>query len=268
MSNLNVTESTVLVQILTCAKSPEERLAHSQNQLNQHLKGLPAQFVMGYVADDPIVSHIYDERQNKRKLKRELTQTEIAVYAGHRKAMQNFLDSNFSASLILEDDFLFSDPELVRLCIQEAGAILVEGRNLIKLFDFLSAHHKAAAIYETEVRGVSLVKHKSPSAGMAAYLISREGAQRFLARPKIFRMIDEDIKYFWELGLEIWSVPNNPIAETSTSLGNSLIEVGRAQQKKQKSLARSLFGNLLTAHRKICAFIEARKFSRAINRQR
>ena len=50
---------------------------------------------------------------------------------------------------------------------------------------------------------VEIVNYVAPTAGMVAYLASREGAQRFLSRSQVFRRIDEDTKYYWELGLPV-----------------------------------------------------------------
>ena len=58
------------------------------------------------------------------------------------------------------------------------------------------------------------------------------------------------MKYFWELGLDIWSVPGNPVIEVSDRLGGSLVHTDRDQTKTRR-LVRSIWGNLLTADRKI-----------------
>jgi GR25 family glycosyltransferase involved in LPS biosynthesis len=149
---------------------------------------------------------------------------------------------------VLEDDFGFRDVGQVSRVLESWPAML-EQRDIVKLFDF----EKRAVnrpMFSRRAGGVELVKWRSPTAGMVAYLISRQGAQKFLARDRIFRPVDEDVKYFWELGLNIWSVPGNPVIEVSEHLGGSLVNTDRDQTKTYR-FVRSIWGNLLTADRKI-----------------
>ena len=46
-----------------------------------------------------------------------------------------------------------------------------------------------------------IVNYAAPTAGMVAYLVSREGAQRLLSRRHVFRQIDEDTKHFEAMAL-------------------------------------------------------------------
>ena len=105
-------------------------------------------------------------------------------------------------------------------------------------------------VFRDTAGGVPLVKWSAPTAGMVAYLISRAGARKLLARDRVYRQVDEDLKHYWELGLDIWSVPGNPVAEVSDKLGGSLIDDDR-ENLRNRVLARSLWGNVLTTERKI-----------------
>ena len=91
--------------------------------------------------------------------------------------------------------------------------------------------------FQRKVDDVTLVKWSSPTAGMVAYLITREAAQKLLSQTQIWRQVDEDTKLFWEF--YIWSVQGCPIVDNSDALGGSLI-VSERQQARQGNLPRSL----------------------------
>lgn len=243
--------------VLVCAKSPEERIVSAKRQLAQWLPHIQNEFVMGYVGTDTIIDEIYDVGLNSKWLKRPLVDVEIAIYAGHRKVWQSFLESHAEIALVLEDDFKFADPQIVTKAVGSADVLLASGRNFIKLFDF--DQDKSRRIHSRlMIDGNDLIQWHSPRAGAVAYLISREGARRFLKRPLIYRQVDEDIKYYWELGLDPWSIAGNPVTENSLTLGGSLAENDRSN-RVPTSIVKKIHGNLLTLHRKIMNRIQIMK---------
>jgi GR25 family glycosyltransferase involved in LPS biosynthesis len=235
--------------IVTCAKSPPARLHSARRELAALDPAIRSNVVMGAVAEDAEIDRLYDARRNRRCMKRGLTRTEIAIYASHRMAWQAVLDAGVPCALVLEDDFRIRDPALARRTLSAWPALMAEGRNLVKLFDFAKPRPHRAAL-ERQVDGVPLVKWAAPTAGMVAYLITADGARKFLSRKRVFRQVDEDIKYFWELGLDIWSVPGSPIVDSSADLGGSLVE-GERRANRTRTLGRSLWGNALTVDRKL-----------------
>lgn len=241
--------SDLLVLIVTCSKSPPERLVSVSKELAALNLSLKFEIVDGCIATDASVDEIYDPRRNNIRMKRPLSRIEIAVYASHRLAWQRLIDSDYAAALVFEDDFTIDDPDVVKSIILRWGDVLGEGRDIVKLFDF-EKRKENRAVREAKAGDVNLVKWASPSAGMVSYVISRDGAQKFLSRQKVFRQVDEDIKYFWELGLNIWSVRQNPVSEISHKLGGSLVEFDRKKIRK-RSLLRSFWGNLLAVDRKL-----------------
>src|SRR5690606_14160090 len=116
-----------------------------------------------------------------------------------------------------------------------------------KLFDFeprAIAQRKAAD-------DIEIVHYVYPAAGMVGYLISREGARKLLSRRNVFRQIDEDTKYYWELDLRVYSTVPNLVREVSAGLGGSLVEPERQHIRDDRTLARSLKGMIMSADRKI-----------------
>ncbi|MFZ2103703.1 MAG: glycosyltransferase family 25 protein [Oricola sp.] len=240
---------TLIVEVVTCRKSPPGRRESATRQLEGLPLAVESEFVDGFVGEDPIVDTLYDEAANARNCKRGLSRAEIGIYASHRLAWQRLLDRGDAAALLLEDDFFFRDPALVEAILRNWKALLGDDRDIVKLFDFERKSSNVPVLSE-RIAGIELVKWRSPTAGMVAYLISRDGARKLLARDRIFRPVDEDIKYFWELDLNVWSAPGNPVTEISGDLGGSLVNHER-ERVKQRVLIRSLWGNLLTLDRKI-----------------
>lgn len=263
MSHATQHISDLSVLILTCRKSPAARVASARAALQALDLPMKIEVVEGYVGEDSHVDTLYDAKQNRRWTKRAISRTEVAVYATHRLAWQHLRQSDAGAALILEDDFAMRDPDTVARVITFWRDMLGHERDIVKLFDF-EKRTRNRAIFRTHVHGVDLVKWTAPSAGMVAYLISRRGAEKFLSRDRVFRQVDEDTKYFWELGLNIWSIPNNPVSEISHTLGGSLVEADR-QSNRERRVMRSLWGNVLSVTRKTRTwmYLTAERFTRS-----
>ncbi len=249
MSPVDPALAPLLVLILTCDRSPPERLVSAHGQLTTPGRALDVRVINGHLAGDPVVDELHDPGSARWRTKRPMSRTEVAIYAGHRRAWQTLLDSDAPFALFLEDDFTVADAQRFVSVLRGAQSLLSDGRHVVKLFDFEKQRPTMAAMSRV-IADVEIVRWQSPTAGMVAYLISREGARRFLRRKRIFRPVDEDLKYWWELGLDVWSVPGNPVVEASAQLGGSLVEADR-EQMRSRTFGRSLWGNLLTLDRKL-----------------
>lgn len=260
-------EDPLLTLVVTCRISPRQRIDSALRKIAELNVPLKVEVIDGLVAQDAEVDMLYDARRNRLGMKRPLTRVEVAVYGSHRCAWEELVRSGRPAALILEDDFAIRDQTTFLSAIQNSAKILGTQRDVVKLFDFEKKKANRVLI-QHEVEDVTLVKWSSPTAGMVAYLITREAAQKFLSRSKVWRQIDEDTKYFWELGLDIWSVPDCPVVDDSNALGGSLIESARQQNCKRR-LLRSLWGNVLAVNRRLRTRyylgLERKKWSRLRN---
>ncbi|WP_269932158.1 glycosyltransferase family 25 protein [Aminobacter sp. HY435] len=191
--------------------------------------GWPFQFVQGLTPQSPETVCLYDPQMNRRRCKRPLAPVEVAAYASHRKAMREFLDTEQPLALVLEDDFRLLDPAAFTERMEGLLAAPVEW-DILKLFDF----QQRPVVDEVNVGDVAIVSHGSPTAGMVGYLITRQGAEKMLSRPRVYRQIDEDIKYFWELKLRVLSVRPNLVTDISERLGGSLLEADRNHIKQKR----------------------------------
>ena len=240
-------EAPPAVLVLTSRASPPARLRSAMAQATSIADASRVRVVDGATPSDGIVAELHDAKAARRWSKRPPIPAEVAAYATHRMAWRALLDGGGAWALVLEDDFVVLDEAALRAVIAAAGELLSAGRDIVKLFDLPGERERGRTIART-VAGIGIVKREHVRAGLVGYLISRDGAARFLSRRHVFRVVDEDIKYHWELGLDIWSVTENLVADGSADLGGSLIDEAR-KASRRRSLRRSIKGNLLAAHR-------------------
>ncbi|RST80051.1 glycosyltransferase family 25 protein [Aquibium carbonis] len=233
--------------ILTSKASPQARLRSALAQAATIVDDDCVHVIEGATPADAIVESLFDARLARRWSKYPPVPAEVAAYATHRLAWQALLDGGGPSALVLEDDFVVLDGRALRRMLAAACDLLSERRDIVKLFDLPGERERGRSFTRT-IAGIEIVKREHVRAGLVGYLISRDGAARFLSRGRIFRVVDEDIKHHWELGLDIWSVPQNLVADASAELGGSLIENARTTTRR-RSVWRSLKGNLLAAHR-------------------
>ena len=230
--------------VLTFEGAGSMRRDSATRQMRQFQPALSWHMVSGYNADDAGLEQHYDAALNRKHSKRPLGCGEIAVYAGHRKMMRQFLETGRPFGLFLEDDFASLDAaSRWRHLIGNVEGIM-GGKDMLKLFDF--GPPKSGFLERDSHGPIEMVKPLSVGAGVVGYVLSRNGAQKILSRQKIFRQIDEDIKYFWELGLDIWAVRPQMVREISDVLGGSFLEAERsAIKKRHRNVVTSMRGNYL-----------------------
>jgi glycosyl transferase, family 25 len=242
----------MLIFILTCPAYAERRLEPAMEQAKSLFPGHQVEAVTGFDAGAPEAVSLYDARANAWRLKRSLTPGEIAAYATHRLAMRRFLDSGADSAIFLEDDFIALDADALRFVADQGSALLPSGADMLKLYDFprdrqLKKNRPVALVRHMRLE---LAKWWSVPAGTVGYVITRRGAACFLKRERVFRQIDEDIKYFWELGLDVWSTSLPLLGERSLALGGSRLETERIGRPKTR-LHRRIFGMGLVLERKL-----------------
>ncbi|MEX3007446.1 glycosyltransferase family 25 protein [Hoeflea sp. TYP-13] len=230
--------------VLTFEGAGQRRRSSAGAQMRVIAPEIDWQFVSGFNPDDTRLEQHYDTELNRKYSKRPLSQGEIAVYAGHRKMMQMFLESGNPFGLFFEDDFgNLGSAWHWRHLIANIGAVMADG-DMLKLFDF--GPPRNGFVTKRNHGPIELIKPRSVGAGAVAYILSRQGAAKILSRERIYRQIDEDIKYFWELGLDIWTARPSLVGEISASLGGSFLEDGRRKIKyNNRGIGTSVKGNYL-----------------------
>ncbi len=203
-------------------------------------------FVAGYRPEDPEIDRSYSEALNRASMKRPLSRGEVAAYLSHRRALAAFLETDAEFALVMEDDFGAVDPENFRAQISKLVQAPLHW-DIIKLFDYQLRKKPRARL---NLGTIDLVEYPSPTAGMVAYLVRRSGAEKLTRRPVLFRPIDEDIKFYWEIGIYAFSVIPNLVSELSDKLGGSTIEPERFRIRSQRSFWRALHGNRIEVKRR------------------
>lgn len=238
----------VAVKVLTCSDSPEMRLASARRQLSFISERHSVEVVRGFVPGDAGLEGLYDRVRNRRAMNRRLSDREIAVYGTHRLAWKSIRNGPAPVGVVVEDDFAITDRRRFAEIVDEAARIC-SGRGVVKLFDFPKTG--ANPVVATFAAGsVQLVRWRYPTAGLVAYMITRDTAAKLLARERVFRPVDEDLKYFWEMDLDVWSVSPSPVGEQSDTLGGSLIDHDR-RAAKSRVISDRLRGNLIRLHWKL-----------------
>ncbi len=248
MKNINI-------QVLSCENSNAMRLQSVTKQLLGIVDEYDVDILNGIVPGNPECGLRYDRLRNRKVMNRRLSATEIAAYLSHRNAWQNLLNSPYSYSMILEDDFKIENHDQFHLALANCE-LLCDGSDIIKLFDFPNS--KPNPVYATrEVGGLKVVSWRYPTAGAVAYIISKQGAEKLLVRDKIFRPVDEDFKNPWELDLIVDSLVPSIVSEISYHLGGSLIDDDRINIKSRKIWDR-IRGNLLKISWKLRCYFSRR----------
>ncbi|MEO9340247.1 O-antigen ligase family protein [Mesorhizobium sp. SB112] len=153
---------------------------------------------------------------------------EYGCYRSHLLALQEFLKDGAPFAIIIEDDVRPDAQTLERV-----EAILLGSPNfdVIKLVN----HRTSLFIQESGTAFGDKVGRAihGPQGSAAAYLVSRQGAQRLLDTLSVMSLPwDVALERFWAAGVEVFSVKDN-ILEFSEDRRNSLI-ASKADYRKVK----------------------------------
>ncbi|MGO4569092.1 glycosyltransferase family 25 protein [Rhizobium sp. 2YAF20] len=215
MSTVPVTTNsqTIAAKVISLSGSFRRRDAVSANL--EGAKSLNWEFFDAATSERPVALTIEPKRQ-LAKCGRILSNAEIGCFKSHFEVLKQFVErSQHRWLLVLEDD-VWVDPEFdFHLLTKE-----LENRQIdcLRLF--------ARRIKRADVIGYfgeqQVVRFRSDPYGTQAYVISREGATRFLATIKAIDMpIDVELGRFWNHGLAIYAIFPFPCVErafTSTIL--------------------------------------------------
>jgi GR25 family glycosyltransferase involved in LPS biosynthesis len=237
--------------ILTVSPNDSERRRNAEREIVK--LGMPSQFVQGYTRSDLAGRALYSPTKNFFLSKRPLTETEIAIYAGHRKIWGEIAEGEDDVALVMEDDAQIVDSAAILAAMADSASHR-EAWDIVKFFDF----HPKPVARSVQWGSTRLVVHRTVASGAVCYMIKRAAAAALLARTKIFRAIDEDLSHPWEFGLSIWSVEPNPVAEVSDTLGGSIrLQTPHA---RETHWARSAYAEILQGYKKVRTLLYLRRW--------
>lgn len=201
------------------------------------------------LSEDEIAS-VVDARGRLRRAPKPLSPAEVGCYLSHRKVLELIVREGLSQALVLEDDLLATD-ELPQVLDAIARRPLPP-YDMIKLGISEEQHKTFVPILPlTEVS--QLVRHHNVVNSNLAYLITRAGAERFLAYGAPIRYpVDVAMNRSWRHGLDIlavrpWPVLPNPAFastigddrfEETRRRGSIAVQLERRARKLYDSLAK------------------------------
>lgn len=164
-----------------------------------------------------------------------LSPGEIGCYASHLAIMQRVADGALpSPMLVLEDDVAL--PHDIARTIERLLAALPASWDIVRL----SYPSKRVMQNVAPLGAADLVRYTHVPVSTGAYLISREGARKFLARRPRDLPIDQDLRRVWAWRLTTYGVSPPPIR--ADALGGSSIDAiaSRNADAQRKSDERRL----------------------------
>lgn len=158
-------------------------------------------------AEEPLS---YSESLSRRRFGRPLSKGEVGCYVSHYKLWEELLTSPADQMIVLEDDVIVDWNALKAIAEFDCG---VAGIDVLRLFAthpfrfvpamyrFLSEHHH-------------IVRSKGFAFGTQGYLVTRRGAEAFLAGgTTIYEPVDWRISRYWDYRLPCYVIFPFPILE-------------------------------------------------------
>ncbi|AWB50525.1 hypothetical protein HYN69_18095 (plasmid) [Gemmobacter aquarius] len=250
MQTASATDRRIPALVLTCRIAPPERRASALAQLAGLSDLLRVEMVDGFIDSDDSTLRLHDPVQERRWTRRPMTLREVATYGTHRCGWQRLIETGADHALLLEDDFILTDPAALRRLLENLPACMAPDVDMLKLFDFPDSTSNGWALHR-EVAGETLLFPRYPKVGAVGYVLSARGAGKFLYRQTVFRPIDEDLRYYWELGLRVWTLARPLVRDGSATLGGSLLEEERKAFRPMRAAGGRLRFHLIGGHRRI-----------------
>jgi glycosyl transferase, family 25 len=186
-----------------------ERRAASRAQLES--LGLSPTFVeaVNGRAPDLDLDRILDRRGRLKRAPKPLSPGEIGCYLSHWKILNRIVDEGIPQALVLEDDFVVTDelpPVLAALASRD-----LPNYDIVKLA-ISEPQTKSFEAIAPLTQASSLVRHHNVLNSTLAYVITREGAKRFLGYGMPIRYpVDVAMNRSWRHGMNILGVRPWPI---------------------------------------------------------
>lgn len=215
------------IYVINLTRAPERR-AKMESQLIKF--GLP--FILLNATDGKSLTaeerDLVDHERRKRITPYPLTDNEIGCWISHRRAMEELLASGKKMAAILEDD--------AELAPQFRDALAaIEGSD--RRFDVIDLHRnfRRGEIFipvQAFEQGVTLGRVGYTHMNLTAYVISKEGARKFLAyAPRFAHAVDKELHRYWANGLDLYGL-EKPVARQEDG-GYSYIDETRGQDRPE-----------------------------------
>ncbi len=197
----------VPIFIINLDRSPDrfERIAGRLSELGLDFERLPA-------VDGRTLTKDEIKKINPKRSWLNLSDSEVACYMSHLKAIRLVLDRELPRAIILEDDVIF-DKDFPVWASSECP--LPDDLELLKLEGF-GAHTTIKVPISSYANRTIRFSYK-PTGGAAAYLITLNGARKILDKLNVIRgQLDYDLFTYWKTGLRLYEVFPFPAEQDGT----------------------------------------------------
>lgn len=155
-----------------------------------------------------------------------LTAGEIGCYASHLALCDLVANGRVAAPLLVLEDDVEVGPELPIL-LRRLITALPDGWDIVRL----SYPTKRAKVRVAQLMSeFELVRYSHVPTSTGAYLLSRSGARKFLARRKRALPIDHDLRRVWAWRLDTYGVSPPPVRNDCVA-GSSIDAMGARDDK-------------------------------------
>jgi glycosyl transferase, family 25 len=139
---------------------------------------------------------------------------ELGCYSSHYAAWQRFLDSTARQLMVLEDDTIVDWGFLEKLAATDLEAA---GVPYLRLYAKRPCAFRVVMPNAVE-RQRTLVEYLDRPLGTQGYLMTREGARRFVSHcRRVRRPLDDELDRSWDHGVAALAVYPSPVIEESTA---------------------------------------------------
>lgn len=114
MQTASAPDRRIPALVLTCRIAPPERRASALAQLADLSDLLRVEMVDGLIDSDDSTLRLHDPALERRWTRRPMTLREVATYGTHRCGWQRLIETGANNALLLEDDFILTDPAALR----------------------------------------------------------------------------------------------------------------------------------------------------------
>jgi glycosyl transferase, family 25 len=160
---------------------------------------------------------------------------EVGCSASHLTICRIIVEKNIPFALILEDDARL-DNELLAM-INEAVDKAPRNWDIIRLIESSS---RPVQYINSVGRGKSLVRYLRVPRSTTGLIVSHSGARKLLTPRLIKQPIDVEIRWPWQLDLNVYGIEPPPVTQASGNEVESTIP-SRSRPKKNNQLRRMVF---------------------------
>lgn len=179
------------------------------------------------------VSRIYDATSNARRFRKPLSRGEIGCYASHLKCWERVAAADAPMALVIEDDVRIDEDILQTLQGVESSGVEFD---MIKL---VGRPRESVLRVVRPIGSRRLVEYFRVPSSSGAYLVSRTGARKLVARRRrFFRPVDVDLRYWWEVdsAFRMFGVHPYPVSQAGFASGLDKQTASRAGLLRKRVL--------------------------------